>query len=444
MGSVHGRAGGGFGRAGRARGRVGGCALFLLAASLPAGAATPLRSIAVSPDVALALAGATLDDEEIAEDDLAGGAIVSLPAPVPAGADLTGYHRLSSGDELLSFDVSVALPGFTAWPGDVVRRSGSAYTLAFSATFHGAPFAAAVDAIGAVGEGDLLLSFDTTLAIGGILVQDEDLVRFDGASFALFFDGSARGVAAGLDLDAVHHLDRNGHLLLSFDGGGSLGGLVFDDDDVLEFSPGSGTWELAYDGAAFHPGWEAADLDALYAVDGGCLSDPECADGRVCNGAERCDFPTGRCLAGTPPICDDGSACTKDSCSEEAGGCRYEVIVPPPGPVGDTLVAKEDSPGGTLLAWTAIPDATHYNTYRGSIPRSGMAGRASGPYDHACHESDDDRLDGATASADGTLPPPGAASYYLVSGEHECGEGSLGQASGGSTRPNDSPCPTPP
>ena len=55
-------------------------------------------------------------------------------------------------------------------------------------------------------------------------MDDEDLVRFDGVTFSLFLDGSAAGVAGALDLDAVHHLDPNGHLLLSFDGSGTLGG----------------------------------------------------------------------------------------------------------------------------------------------------------------------------------------------------------------------------
>jgi hypothetical protein len=57
----------------------------------------------------------------------------------------------------------------------------------------------------------------------------------------------------------------HGHLLLSFDGSGSIGGVAFDDEDALEFDGGA-TWALAYDGSAQDPDWAPADLDAIQAV----------------------------------------------------------------------------------------------------------------------------------------------------------------------------------
>jgi len=53
----------------------------------------------------------------------------------------------------------------------------------------------------------------------------------------------------------------------------------------------------------------------------GCASATECDDGLFCNGAERC--PSGACLAGTPPDCDDGVACTVDSCNEATESCDH-------------------------------------------------------------------------------------------------------------------------
>ena len=52
-------------------------------------------------------------------------------------------------------------------------------------------------------------------------------------------------------------------LALSFDGGGSLPGVTFADEDVLEYDVVAGTWEVTYDGSAHHPGWDAANLDAV-------------------------------------------------------------------------------------------------------------------------------------------------------------------------------------
>lgn len=50
-----------------------------------------------------------------------------------------------------------------------------------------------------------------------------------------------------------------------------------------------------------------------------CTSAATCGDGNACNGVERCEL--GRCVAGTPLVCDDGIACTTDSCS--GGSCSY-------------------------------------------------------------------------------------------------------------------------
>jgi hypothetical protein len=52
-------------------------------------------------------------------------------------------------------------------------------------------------------------------------------------------------------------------LALSFDGGGSLPGVAFADEDVLEYDVVAGTWEVTYDGSAHHIGWDAANLDAV-------------------------------------------------------------------------------------------------------------------------------------------------------------------------------------
>lgn len=43
-----------------------------------------------------------------------------------------------------------------------------------------------------------------------------------------------------------------------------------------------------------------------------------CDDQRACNGAETCS-PTDGCVAGSVPNCDDGDRCTDDSCAEPAG-----------------------------------------------------------------------------------------------------------------------------
>ncbi len=175
----------------------------------------------------------------------------------------------------------------------------------------------------------------------------------------------------------------------------------------------------------------------------GCSTNADCDDGILCNGAETCDVASGSCLAGTPPTCDDGNACTADSCDFASNACVHSPI-PGPGPVGDTLRGAQGSAtSATTLTWSTISAASLYNTYRGTVPASLMAGRTP-VYDHVCFESGDEAGNGATLSTDASVPSTGRAFYYLVDGENACGEGPLGTAPDGTPTPNTSPCPTPP
>ena len=52
-----------------------------------------------------------------------------------------------------------------------------------------------------------------------------------------------------------------------------------------------------------------------------CLGDGDCDDGLYCNGSETCS--AGSCEAGSAVICDDGVACTTDSCNEATDSCDF-------------------------------------------------------------------------------------------------------------------------
>jgi hypothetical protein len=54
-----------------------------------------------------------------------------------------------------------------------------------------------------------------------------------------------------------------------------------------------------------------------------CTSSGTCSDGNPCNGTETC--VSGRCRTGTPISCNDGNACTLDSCNAQTG-CAYSTI----------------------------------------------------------------------------------------------------------------------
>jgi len=244
-------------------------ALALTGWPIATAAQTPLDNLRFSPDVTIVLDGTTVDHNEVAEDDLAGVVTLVNIGGIPLNAIVTAYDQLGGGDQLLAFDIDIVLPGgLFARSGDIVRFDGSTFTLLFSSAANGIPRGVITDAVSAIGPDDLLLSFDITVNLGSFVASDADIVRFHDSAFSLFFDGDSLGVAAGLDVDALHCIQSNGHLLLSFDGSGVLGGVPFSDEDVLEYAPGSGTFAIAYDGEDEHSGWFGSDLQAVAASTG--------------------------------------------------------------------------------------------------------------------------------------------------------------------------------
>jgi hypothetical protein len=204
-------------------------------------------AVSFSPDTTVELSGSTFEDQEVAKDNQLGTVILAPLGVLPNASDVSAYHHLANGDQLYSLDTTAELGGgLIASPADVVRYDGVNDTLEFDASAEGIPDGVIVDAVGVHSSGDLVLSFE----------------RFDGVTFSLLFDGSSEGVPAGLDLDGAEA--RPGGLLwASFDGSGSLGGVDFDDEDILEFDPSGPSWIVVYDGSAVHATLAAADVVAV-------------------------------------------------------------------------------------------------------------------------------------------------------------------------------------
>ena len=224
---------------------------------------TPLDSISLSPDVTAPIKLLAVDDEDVVTDDFgAVGTLVDL-GPIPAAADVDAYHALPGGDALFSLDTTTTLSTVTAGPADVIRYSAGSYTVEFSGAAAGVPDGVNIDAL-TVSNGDLVMSFDVTTELGGVVYEDEDLVRFVSAGFSMFLQGASAGIDASLDVDGVHEL-ANGRLLLSFDTAGVLGGVSFEAADVLEYDVTNAAWDMAYDASGV---METAGLniDALAAV----------------------------------------------------------------------------------------------------------------------------------------------------------------------------------
>jgi hypothetical protein len=247
-------------------------ALALLAAA-PSAAQ---NRVDFAPDITAAFGSSpskVVSDHNLAHDNAAGGVTGFLipAAALPANVAITGYHPLPNGNTLLVLDTVAALPGLPpaspAEPRDVVQydKSTGQFSVFFDGATAGVPDGTRIDALYADAFFDLFFSFDVTVALPGVgAVDDEDVVRYSGGVYTMAFDGSAAGVPSGVNLDAAHGVTSPPGLLVSFDASGIVGGVYFDDEDVLRYSTGSGTYAMYFDASLSDPvDWPRANLSAL-------------------------------------------------------------------------------------------------------------------------------------------------------------------------------------
>jgi hypothetical protein len=104
----------------------------------------------------------------------------------------------------------------------------------------------------AVSSNPLYLSLTSSQTIGGVASADEDILKFDGTNWSLFFDGSDVGVGSP-DLSAFFIVDAD-TILMSFSANVTVNGLTATPQDILRFdatSPGSntaGSFSMYFDG----------------------------------------------------------------------------------------------------------------------------------------------------------------------------------------------------
>jgi hypothetical protein len=102
-----------------------------------------------------------------------------------------------------------------------------------------------------------------------------------------------------------------------------------------------------------------------------------CADGNVCNGAETCNC-LGACVAGTPLAVNDGNPCTADSCNPTTGVTHTPVAAGTSCPDGNLCNGSEICNGsGTCVAGTPpVVDDGNPCTVDSCNPTTGVAHRS--------------------------------------------------------------------
>ena len=240
-----------------------------LAAGVACGACPPGEQLQYSADLPATLSGTFAQDHEYFIDTGTALARARIDAS-PERADLDALQIDANGDVLFSLDVGVVLGGAYYDRADLIRKSDAGFSLAFDASTAGIPPGVNLDAAARRGA-NLLLSFDRSFARGAVVVRPADVVEFNGTTYVgKVLDATALGLGPALNLDAVHAVS-NGELLVSFDTGGRIAGanIVFADEDILDLVLAGAAWSKPCALRTRSERWGALNLDALSATPGG-------------------------------------------------------------------------------------------------------------------------------------------------------------------------------
>ncbi len=115
----------------------------------------------------------------------------------------------------------------------------------------------------------VLVSSSTGGTVGGVRFADEDILSVDASTgvWAMYFDGSDVGLGS-VDLDAAERL-ADGRILLSTDSPVVLGGVSYDDSDIISFTASStgsttaGSFSLYLSGSSIGLTTSAENVDAI-------------------------------------------------------------------------------------------------------------------------------------------------------------------------------------
>ncbi len=175
----------------------------------------------------------------------------------------------ASADSIyLSTNAQETLGGLTFQADDAVHYDSVSNSSTLS--FDGANFTAAenVDALHVLANGNLLLSAATLAELGGVTFNDGDVIEYNpltnmvvGTVMAESFFG------VDVDIDAFS-VTMDGNYLFSTRSGHNTLGFIWEDGDVVQYDPIAGVLSLYFDEDLFATG---EDINGIHAMDDGSL-----------------------------------------------------------------------------------------------------------------------------------------------------------------------------
>lgn len=168
------------------------------------------------------------------------------------GVQIDGFHRDNAGLQYYSFNNDLTLGTGLLLKSDIIRCDNptcSAYSVVFNDTLQNLKNIN-IDAFTFdPANGDLLFSIEAAGTIDGTNYTASDVIRYDGSSYALFYNGATSSGAIGADknIDALSVL-AGGTMLISLasDGNHQAGGFSYLNSDILSYDIANSTWSFAY------------------------------------------------------------------------------------------------------------------------------------------------------------------------------------------------------
>ena len=196
------------------------------------------------------LGGLIFQDTDLVEYDRPGDSATLFLDSIAVGMseEIDAVHVLADGHIILSTKDDTSFAGLTFKSEDLVNYDpvGNAATMFLEAEAH---FQSKENVISVhiLDNGNIVLSTDGGATLGGLSFSDKDLVEYDPVSgnASIFFDGDATTLSK--KIQAVH-IRGNGHIVLAADGDTTLGSLSFGPDQLIDYDPVADNAILYFDG----------------------------------------------------------------------------------------------------------------------------------------------------------------------------------------------------
>jgi len=171
----------------------------------------------------------------------------------------SGFHLLQNGNIILTSFNSATLGGLSFNDGDLIEYNPTTDTATLFFNENNFSGNENINAVYVKSNGNIVLSTTNNATLGGLTFNDGDLIEYNPTSSTATLLFSESNFSSNEDVDAVHILD-SGNILISTTTPATLGGLTFDDGSIAEYNPATNTATLYFNENLF--GSNSANITA--------------------------------------------------------------------------------------------------------------------------------------------------------------------------------------